>query len=297
MKYVITGSLGNISKPLAQQLIAAGHSVTIITSKEENKAAITALGATAAVGSVEDLDFLQQAFSGADAIYTMVPPNMAATEWKKWIGKIGENYAAAIKANGIKHVVNLSSVGAHLADGCGPVSGLYKAEAALNALEGVHVKHLRPSYFFHNLLANVGLLKLAGIIGSNFGGPNFKMVLVDTTDIAAAAFEELSNLNFTGNSVRYIASDEVSTDEIATALGNSVDKPATPWVVFTNEQSKEGMLQAGLPLEITENYVEMGAALQSGIMMEDYWKNHPATLGKTKLKDFAGVFASVYNAN
>ena len=56
-----------------------------------------------------------------------------------------------------------------MTDGCGPVSGLYKVEQALNTLEDVNVKHLRPAYFYHNLLAQVGLSKHAGIMGGNFG--------------------------------------------------------------------------------------------------------------------------------
>ena len=297
MKYVITGSLGHISKPLAKKLINAGHEVTIISSKENNRPAIEKLGAKAAIGSVEDVSFLTKSFSGADAVYTMVPPNFAATNWKEWIGQIGKNYAAAIKANQIKYVVNLSSVGAHMPDGCGPVSGLHKAEQALNELSGVNIKHLRPTYFFDNLLANTGMVKHMGIIGSNFGGADQKMVLADTSDITEAAYEELSMLQFSGHSVRYIASDERTTDEIAKIIGSTIDKPALPWVVFTNEQAEAGMLQAGLPEEVAKNYAEMGAALHSGLMMEDYWKNHPAKLGKVKLEDFAQTFAAVYNAN
>ena len=42
MKYVITGSLGNISKPVSEKLIAAGHNVTIITSNQDKVKAISA---------------------------------------------------------------------------------------------------------------------------------------------------------------------------------------------------------------------------------------------------------------
>ena len=297
MKYAITGSLGHISKPLAQKLIAAGHEVTIISSKEANRDTIEKFGAKAAIGSVEDVSFLTKAFAGADAVYTMVPPYFGATNWKEWIGQIGKNYAQAIKTNQVKYIVNLSSFGADLPDGCGPVSGLYKAEQALNKLTEVNIKHLRPSYFFDNLLANIELVKNMQIMGSNFGGADYELVLTDTNDIADAAFEELSNLKFKGHSVRYIASDERQTDEIAKVIGSAIGKPSLPWVVFTNEQAKEGMLHAGLPEEVAKNYTEMGAALQSGIMPEDYWKNHPAKLGKVKLEDFARKFAAIYNAN
>ncbi len=296
MKYVITGGAGHISKPLTLQLLHAGHQVTVIGRSEANLAEVVAAGAKAAVGSVEDVAFLTSAFTGADAVYTMVPPKFDAADWKGYIEQIGKNYAAAIKAAGVKHVVNLSSIGAHLYDGCGPVSGLHRAELALNTLSDVHIKHLRPAYFYQNLLANIGLVKNAGIIGGNFGTPAGGFVIVDPTDIAAVAAEELLGLSFTGHSVRYIASDEVTTDAIAKTIGEAIGKPELPWVEFTDEQSLNGMLGAGLPEEVAKNYTEMGAALRTGIMSEDYWKHRPATLGKVKLADFAAVFAHVYNA-
>lgn len=295
MKYVITGGAGHISKPLAEKLLKAGHDVTVVGRNAENLKPLTDQGAKAAIGSVEDIAFLTSAFAGADAVYTMVPPNMVADNWKQYIGQIGKNYTTAIKANNIKYVVNLSSLGAHLADGVGPVSGLYLAEQALNTLTDTNVKHLRPSYFFANFLGSVNMVKHMNIIGSNFGGKDFKMILVHTNDIAEAAAEELLQLNFTGHSVRYIASDERGTDEIAAVIGNAIGKPSLPWVTFTNEQAFEGMLQAGLPEEVAKNYAEMGNALQTGIMSEDYWKNKPV-LGKVKLEDFAKEFAAVYNS-
>lgn len=297
MKYVITGGAGHISKPLTEKLLAAGHTVTVIGRNAEHLQELVVKGARAAAGSVEDVQFLTDTFKGADAVYTMVPPNYAPADWKAWIGQIGTNYASAIQAAGVKYVVNLSSIGAHRTDGVGPVSGLHRAENALNQLQGVHIKHLRPAYFFANLLANVPLAKNAGIIGSNFGGNELKMVLTHTDDIANVAFEELSQLRFTGSSVRYIASDEKTTPEIAAAIGNAIGQPALPWITFSDADSLNGMVQAGLPQEIAKNYVEMGNAISSGIMFEDYWKHHPEKLEQVKLQDFAKTFAAVYNAN
>src|SRR5689334_18963560 len=100
MKYVITGGAGNISKPLAETLLAAGHQVTVVGRNAENLKPLTDKGASAAIGSVEDVDFLTKTFTGADAVYTMVPPTMSAADWKGYIGQIGQNYAAAISASG-----------------------------------------------------------------------------------------------------------------------------------------------------------------------------------------------------
>ncbi|MFY9150525.1 MAG: NAD(P)H-binding protein, partial [Prolixibacteraceae bacterium] len=199
MKFIVTGSLGNISKPLAEKLVAAGHSVAVVSSKANKTAQIEALGAKAAIGSVEDVAFLTKTFTGADAVYKMVPPNFGAANWKKYIAGIGENYAEAIHGAGVKNVVNLSSIGAHMPEGCGPVSGLFFVEKALNALDGVNVKHLRPGFFYGNFLANAGMAKHMGIIGGNYG-EGASLVIVHPEDIAEVAAEELLGLKFKGKS-------------------------------------------------------------------------------------------------
>jgi uncharacterized protein YbjT (DUF2867 family) len=295
MKYVVTGGAGHISKPLTEKLIAAGHQVTVIGRNPANLVTLTDKGAGTAIGSVEDVSFLTRAFAGADAVYTMIPPNTDVADWKRYIGGIGQNFAAAVRANKIMHVVNLSSIGAHAPDGCGPVSGIYRAEKAMNELTDTNILHLRPGYYYYNLLSNLPLIRNMNIMGSNFGGPGYKHVMSAPSDIAQAAFEELTMLGFTGHGVRYLASDERSTDDIASVLGRAIGKPDLSWVVFPDEQALAGMLQAGLPEEIAKNYVEMGQALRTGLMAEDYWKQRPSVFGKTKLEDFAKTFAAAYD--
>jgi uncharacterized protein YbjT (DUF2867 family) len=295
MKYAITGGAGNISKPLIEKLLAAGQQVTVIGRDAAHLKELRDKGAKTVTGSVEDAAFLTAAFAGADAVYTMVPPTHDTKDWKGFIGSVGRNYAQAIRANGIKYVVNLSSFGAHAPDGCGPVSGLFRAEQALNELAGTNILHLRPGYFYSNLLGNLGMVRNMNIMGGNWGGPGFTLNLSAPPDIAEIAADELTGLKFTGHSVRYIASDERSTEEIASILGKAVGKPELPWVIFSDEQALQGMLQAGLPEEIAKNYVEMGHALRTGLMSEDYLKHRPAGLEKTKLEDFAKVFAAAYN--
>jgi uncharacterized protein YbjT (DUF2867 family) len=73
MNIVVTGSLGNISKPLAQTLVQQGHSVTVVSSKAERQKDIEAVGAKAAIDTVEDASFLAATFAGADAVYPMLP--------------------------------------------------------------------------------------------------------------------------------------------------------------------------------------------------------------------------------
>ncbi len=294
MKYVVTGSLGHISKPLVQQLVSAGHSVTVISSNADRAHDITALGATPAIGSVTDVTFLTATFTGADVVYTMVPPTWTASDWKAHIHNVGKNYAVAIKASGVNKVVNLSSIGAHMPSGCGPVSGLYWVEAELNALDGVDVVHLRPGFFYINFLSQLGLIRHMGIMGGNYG-VDTTMVLVHTSDIADVAAGFMLNPQFSGKSIQYISSDECTTSYVAATIGAAIGKPELPWVNFSNEESLNGMLQAGLSNEVASNYSEMGAAMASGEMSADYIQHTPAR-GKISFSDFAKEYAAIYAA-
>jgi len=152
MKYVITGGAGHISKPIVEALLGAGHNVKVVGRNAQHLHELKSKGAETAIGSVEDIAFVTQAFADADVVYTMVPPNFGASDLKGYIATVGKNYADAVRANKTKYVVNLSSVGAHMAEGAGPVSGLYKVEQALDSIPGATVLHLRPAYFYYNLL-------------------------------------------------------------------------------------------------------------------------------------------------
>ncbi len=297
MNYIITGSLGHISKPIVQKLIAAGHRVTVITSTADRARDIEALGAVAAVGSVDDGAFVKQAFAGAQAAYLMIPPNWTLTGgWLEYQQKVTHVYIDAIRSAKVTHVLLLSSVGAHLRQGAGPVDGLGYAEEKLAELSDLHVKIVRPSYFYYNLFGMIPLIKNMNIMGANFGSTDEKLVLTDTADIAEVAGRHLLALDFQGYSVEYIGSDERHPQEIARVLSEAIGKPGIPWVPFTDEQSLAGMRQAGLAETIAQGYTQLGAALRNGTMQESYWKNRPV-LGKVKLEDFAKQFAAAYRAS
>ena len=294
MHYVITGSIGHTGKPITEGLVQGGHTVTVITSKQDNVATIEALGAKAAVGSIEDADFLKQAFAGADAAYLLLPSKWGVDDLRAFHNQVADNYVEAIRANDIRFAVLLSSIGAHMGNGAGPVDGLHDAEQKLAQVEGLNSKFLRPSYFMYNLFAMIGMVKGMGIMGSNFGDD--PIALTHTSDIADVAIQELLNLDFTGHQVRYIASDERTGSEIARVLGEAVGRPETPWMVFSDEQTQQGMIQAGLDERIAGKYTEMGEAIRDGRMQSDFWEHKPA-FGKIKLEAFAtNEFAPAFSA-
>ncbi|MBC7904354.1 MAG: NAD(P)H-binding protein [Gemmatimonadaceae bacterium] len=292
MKITLTGSLGNTSTPLAKILIAAGHDITVISSNKNKSEQIRAFGAIPAIGSIHDVSFLTKAFAGADAVYTMVPPDFSAPDYRKYISTIGENYATAINAARVKKVVNLSSIGAHLEAGTGPIKGLHDVEKILDSQTSATITHLRAGFFFVNFFADIPMIKQMNIIGGNYA-ESTKLRLVHPTDIAEAAAEELQKES-TQNKIRYVVSDSQTATTIAKELGAAINKPDLKWIKFSDEDAFNGMTTAGLPTEIARNYVEMFQAADSGKLWEDF-DTTESIPGHRKLKEFAQEFATRYN--
>jgi len=158
MKIVLTGSLGNIGKPLTNLLVAAGHQVTVISSKKERITEIESLNAVAAIGSIQDAEFLTETFKGADAVYLMEAWEGIGSLFDKEIDflaefkKIAQNYVTAVQQSGIKKIIHLSSIGAHSDQGNGSLLVHYHVEQILQTLpEDVSIKFMRPVGFFSNM--------------------------------------------------------------------------------------------------------------------------------------------------
>ena len=296
MKFIVTGSFGNISKPLAQELVQKGHRVTVISSKPEKQKDIEAMGAIAAIGTLEDVDFLVSTFTGADVVYCMVPPNDyfdLSLDLIAYYCRIGNNYAQAIHQSGVKRVVNLSTIGAHLEKGSGILFGAHNVEKILNELSSdVAITHIRPTSFYYNLYGYVDTIKNQGFIAANYGADKI-IPWVSPIDIAAAIAEELVT-PFVGRKVRYVASEELTGNETASILGAAIGKPNLKWRIITNEQMLSGLEGAGMNSQIAAGLVEMYASLYSGLLAEDYYRHKPTVMGKVKLKDFAKEFAAAF---
>ena len=318
MKLIVTGSLGNISKPLTKELVQKGHSVTVISSNPERQKDIEALGATAAIGTLENVNFVTATFTGADAVYCMLPPFnyfdpnldvMAAAR------KLANNYAQAIQASGVKRVVHLSSIGAHLDKGNGLLAFHHLVESILKELPSdVAITHMRPAGFYNNLYDFKDMIKGKGILGrfltlrysgfmdmikgktgiiaANYGAED-KTVWVSPIDIAAAIAEEITT-PFVGRKVRYVASEELTCNEVARILGAAIGKPYLKWAIMSDKQMQSGLQMFGIPKSRAEGIVEMNAGTHSGIVDEDYYRNKPMVMGKVKMKEFAKEFAVAF---
>ncbi len=297
MNIIVTGSLGHISKPLAQTLVQQGHSITVISSDPSKKSVIERLGGKPAIGSIEDVEFLTDVFNGADAIYSMIPPRTYATPGFDVYGycqQIADNYAQAILNAGVTRLVHLSSIGADVEKGSGLLRLHYNAEHTLGNLSGVDITFMRPVGFYYNLLAFIPMIRSTGFIATNYGAED-SGPWVSPLDIADAIADEIQT-PLSGRKVRYVASEELTCNQVASILGEAIGKPDLKWIRIPDEQMEQGLIAGGFSPAIAQGMVEMYAGLRSGLLRAEYYKNRP-TLGKVKLKDFAKEFAAAYNQN
>ncbi|HEX3385811.1 MAG TPA: NmrA family NAD(P)-binding protein [Mucilaginibacter sp.] len=297
MKIIVTGSLGHISRPLTEKLVKEGHEVTVISRDPAKQKDIEALGAKAAIGTMDDAAFLTKIFSGADVAYCMEAPGHFFDpnfDLMAHISQLGHNYVQAISDSGIKRVLHLSSIGAHTDKGNGILAFHYNMEQIMNTLPlDVAITFMRPVGFYYNLFGFINTIKTQGVIASNYGDDD-KDPWVSPFDIADAIAEEIEIQKPGERKVRYVASDELTCNEVAGILGEAIGKPNLKWVLISDEQMLNGMLATGMNPKIAKGLVEMNASRRNGTLYEDYYRHKPV-LRKVKVKDFAPEFAAVYN--
>jgi len=252
MNIVITGSLGNIGKPLTELLVAGGHQVTVISSKPERTSAIEDLGAIPAIGSIQDAEFLTKTFTGADAVYLMEAwegiGNLFdnSIDFPSEFKKIGNNYVQAVQRSGVTKIIHLSSIGAHSDQGTGSLMVHHHVEKVLGTLpDDVSIKFIRPVGFFSNVYRWLPMIQSHGAIIQSYGGDR-KEPWVSPYDVAQTVADEMEK-PFIGRTVNYVASDEVSPNEIAEALGKAIGNQDLKWKVIPSEELLSQMLKNKRP--------------------------------------------------
>ena len=159
---VVTGATGNTGKVVTEGLLAAGEKVRVIGRTAEKLRPFVAKGAEAFADNVLDTEAMTRAFTGATAAYVMIPPDNKAKSIRDYYALVGESLATALEKSGVTHAVVLSSVGAQLAEGAGPVSAIHHVEERLKRVPGVDFLFLRPASYMENFLATVGVYKSMG---------------------------------------------------------------------------------------------------------------------------------------
>jgi uncharacterized protein YbjT (DUF2867 family) len=187
--FVVIGASGNTGKVVAEVLLAAGRRVRVLARDPGRVRALSERGAEVSVGSLNDFASLERALDGAEGLYLLSPPDLGARDFLRDRANLLDGVIDTVKRAKVEHTVLLSSLGAQLPKGTGPVLSLHHAEQAFRET-GLQVTFLRAAYFAENWGAVVPVALKDGVLPSFVKGDQ-TLPLVSTPDIGRVAAELL----------------------------------------------------------------------------------------------------------
>ena len=287
--YVIAGATGNTGGAVAEALLAKGEKVRVIGRSSGKLEKFTKRGAEAAIVDLADPDAadLTKAFSGAKAVYAMIPPDPTSSDALAYAGVVAKVFATALQTAAISHVVVLSSVGADKPSKTGPVVGLHRLEEAIGAVGALNALFIRAGYFMENLFPQVGIIRNFGVLG----GPlrtDLAVPMIATRDIGEYAAERMLKLNFKNKQARELLGHrDISYNDVARVIGKAIGNPQLGYVQMPDDQIKQALVQMGMSANFAALFLEMSGSLNSGYMAA-LEKRSAENTTPTSIEQFAG---------
>lgn len=290
----VMGATGNTGKKITQLLLREGESVRALGRSEKKLKELKSAGAEVLVGDANDVAFLTNALRGADAVYTLLPTDPRAVDYRAEQDRQGEAIVEAIRHSGIKYVVALSSLGADLNEGTGVIAGLHAQEERLKQLKDTNVLLLRPVSFFENFYNALPLIKYEGITGDSVTA-DLALPMIATRDIAEVAAKALKARDWKGVVVRdLLGQRDLSHVEAARIIGERIGNPDLQYVQLPYEDEIKALVSAGLSESFARLYVDMTKAFNEGTITPA--NRTPENTTPTRFEDFASELARSYQA-
>ncbi len=264
--HVVMGASGNTGHIVADNLLTRGEKVRAIGRDAAHLQLLAAKGAELFIADATDSSALAKAFHGADSAYVMIPPDLTSKDPLGYSNRVSDAIAAALQTAGTKNVVVLSSVGAELSSGTGPVVGLHNLEQKLNQIGSANVLYLRCGYFMENTLPQVNAIRQMGAVAGPLR-PDLKLPLIATRDIGNAAADVLSHSAFRGKQTRELLGQrDLSYTEVAASIGKAIGKSDLKYVQLPDDQFRGALVQMGMSEPMANLLLEMTQTLNSGRM-------------------------------
>jgi nucleoside-diphosphate-sugar epimerase len=246
MRVFVTGASGHIGSALVPELLGAGHQVTGLARSDVSAAKLTAAGAEARRGDLDDLDVIAKAAAEADGVVHLAYRSdlMHAGDAAGVIAanlKVIETVGAALEGTGKPFVTPVGTLvlwsggitgRAGTEDDTvesGPLAESENAAAAL-AERGVRVSVVRLAPVVHSVLdtrgfvpALIALARQRGVAGYVGDGAN-RWPAVHTLD-AARLFRLALESAPAGSRLHGVAEEGISFSELAEAIARNLGVP------------------------------------------------------------------------
>src|SRR6267378_2193739 len=289
--YVILGASGNTGSIIANFLLSKGEKVRVVGREVGRLQRFARKGAEAFTADLSDAAALTKAFSGARAAYLMLPPLNSREEQERQSDAISK----AVKESGLRYAVHLSSYGAHVSEGTGPVTGLHSSEQKLNAIGGLNVLHLRAAYFMENNLAAIDMIHGIGLFGHALL-PDLKLPMIATRDVGDYAAQRLLDLDFSGKQTSELLGErDLTMTEATEVIARGIGKPDLRYEQFPYDQVQQVLTQMGIPPKTAAQYIELYKAINAGVLVAQEPRSRENST-PTSFEEFVqDVFAAGYH--
>ena len=289
MKIAVTTPTGHIGNQLANTLLDRKSDVTLIARHPEKVKDLVSRGAKVIAGEHSDPAVVEQAVRGADALFWLTPAEMTSHDPLGTARRMAEAGASTLRKHPDLHVVQLSSAGAFLPSGTGPIVGLYETEEKFRAA-GKNVVSLRPNEFMENVFFSLPTIIHQDSIYTSISG-SVKAQFIATRDIAEVAAEFLLNPVDGHHVIDLVGPQEISFNEWARIAGQAIGKQIRVATV-PGDQLKAAMSKSGMSPEMAALLVEMEEASPQIL---GQFKGDQKRVGKVTFAQFAReVFAPAY---
>ncbi|PSL05483.1 uncharacterized protein YbjT (DUF2867 family) [Haloactinopolyspora alba] len=259
--YAITGATGHVGGATAEHLLAANEPVRVVVRDADKGASWSGRGADVAVADLGEPAALAEALRGCRGVFVLLPTDPTGSDEDH--RRLADHIAEGVAAAGVPHAVLLSSIGADLADGTGPIRWLHHLENRLRAT-GVLLTSIRSWHFQEKVEDVLDVAAGSGTFPVFGDSADVPTRMIATRDIGAVAAEsllspparsEIVDLDGPQYTERQVA------DELAAVLGTTLQVTTVPragWV--------DALVDAGLPPAFAAELAELYEAGERGIL-------------------------------
>lgn len=293
---VVCGATGNVGSRVARILLSAGEPVRVVGRERSRLGPLAAKGGEPWPGHIGDSAFLGRVFSGARGAFILIPPRNDAPDLRWYQGQVIISLVSALAKTRVPRVVALSSIGAHLHEGTGPILGLHDLEARLRILMDAKVICLRPGFFMENHLWGIPLMKSRWINGSTLR-PDVPIPMIAAEDIAITAAHLLVDGEFPERGfLELLGPRDLTMADATRILGNAIGRPELKYVQFTETEARKSMANMGMSGSVAAAMLEMHRAFNDGIIRPSRVRDAESTTSTTLEKFAETIFANAYRS-
>jgi uncharacterized protein YbjT (DUF2867 family) len=260
---VITTPTGQIGRRVLGDVLDGGQPVRVIARDPSRLPAQARERVEVVQGSHGDLEVVDRAFAGVDAVFWLVPPDPRADSVEEAYVGFSRPACDALKRHEVRRVVGVSALGRGVAGNAGLVSASLAMDDLI-ASTGVSYRALTMPSFMDNLLRQIAPIKHQGVFFSPISGDR-KLPTCATRDVAAVAAELLLDDSWSGvGSVAVLGLEDLSFNDMAQIMSEVLGRPVrfqqVPAEAFKARLTGRGMSEA-----MAQGTVDMLVAKDGGL--------------------------------